>query len=575
MNQALTAFLSKLARDYILIAKLLIAVALTCLATFTYLSGVFDRMENLTLDQRFKMRGRQFSYPKLILVEVAEDSIQAVGRWPWDREWHATIVKALKDFGARAVAFDVLFSEPAREQTDTLFAKMIEDAGNVYLPVAFSETEGDEGKGIVRSIPSISSGIAGEGHITITPDSDGILRRIKLRIRHEDKDYYQLGFLLALDFFRVDPSTVRFKPMKVEVPIPGNPPLEIPLTQEGDFVLNWPGKWKDSFRHVSFIDVIVSYAQWLKNEETRIDVDMFEDALCIVGVSATGLFDIRATPVEPAYPAMGVNGTVLNSLVEKKFLRPLSDKANIAILWAMSALIFLIMQKTSYIKTMTLMLVLTASYLIVSYGLFIYGSVIITIVYPLFLILTTYLALTAYHQIVISIEKNRLMRLAVTDPLTGLYNIAHFKRLLQAELLSTQLRAKKDISIVMVDGDHFKGVNDTYGHPAGDTVLRGISEVLKGTCRALDVAARYGGEEFIIMLPGATLEAAVKVAEKMRAGIESHRFLTAHGAPNHVVTASFGVVAHKLTEDMDAFLKRVDEALYFAKDSGRNRVCTL
>ena len=575
MNQALSSLFTKLARDYIFVAKLFIAIIITLTTTFIYLSSIFDRMEQLTLDQRFKVRGRQFTYSKLILVEVAEDSIQAVGRWPWDREWHATIVKALKDFGVRTIAFDVLFSEPANPQTDTLFARMIENANNVFLPVAFNETEGEIGYSLVRSIPEISQGVRGEGHITITPDSDGILRRIKLRIQHEERYYFQLGFLMALEFFGVDPKDVRFYPTKVEVPIPDNPVLEIPLTDEGDFILNWAGKWKESFRHVSFIDVIVSYTQWLKNEPTRIPVEPFEDALCIIGVSATGLFDIRATPVEPAYPAMGVNATVLNSIIEKKFQIPLSDKANIGILWGMSALIFLIMQGTGYLRTMILILVLAASYVAASFGLFIYGSIITTIVYPLVLIFSSYIALTAYHQIVITIEKNRLMRLATTDPLTGLFNIGHFKRLLQAELLSTQLRTKKDLCLVMADGDKFKNINDSYGHPAGDAVLRGLAEVLRNTCRALDVAARYGGEEFIIMLPGATLEAAIKVAEKMREGIARERFLVHHAAPEKQVTASFGVVAHKPGEDMDTFLKRVDEALYLAKDSGRNCVCTI
>ena len=128
---------------------------------------------------------------------------------------------------------------------------------------------------------------------------------------------------------------------------------------------------------------------------------------------------------------------------------------------------------------------------------------------------------------------------------------------------------------MMADGDHFKKVNDTYGHAVGDDVLRGLSDVLRLNCRALDVAARYGGEEFIVMLPGATLDSGLKVAEKMRAGVETRRYSLGPGGSPVTFTASFGVVAFVPGESMDEFLKRADEALYLAKKTGRNCVCTL
>lgn len=540
-----------------------------------YNTGVFDRLEYLTIDQRFKARGTQFSHPKIVLIEIAEDSIENVGRWPWDRGWHATAVKALKDFGAKEVAFDVLFSEPADEETDTLFSKMILSSENVYLPVAFGDIKDGEGVDILKAIPILSRNAVNEGHITIIPDRDGIIRRIKPKVTYKGYDYWQLGFIMGLNYLGVKLDSIKYSPRFVEFSLPSNPSVKIPLTDEGDLILNWVGLWKESFQHVSFIDTIVSYTQWLKGESPRIDPKIFKDALCIIGVSATGLFDIRATPVEPAYPAMGVNATVLNTVIERSFLRPASHLTNILILWLVISMIFIIMMRTNYVQTMLSIIVLTFVYIAIAFILFIFLGIIITIIYPIFLITTSYIALTAYHQIVISIEKNRLMKLATTDPLTGLYNVGHFKRLLQAELQSTQLRTKKDICLVMIDGDHFKKVNDSYGHPAGDAVLRGFGEILRANCRALDVAARYGGEEFIIMLPGANIEAAIKVADKIRNDIEQRRFLGEFGAPNHIQTASFGVANYQTPEDMDSTLSRVDKALYLAKESGRNRVCTL
>ena len=311
---------SYLANEYLQYSKVAVVLIVAALATVAYRTGFLDSFENVTLDQRFKLRSQQFTHPKIILIEIAEDSIQNIGRWPWSREWHATLVKALSAFGAKAVAFDVLFSEPAGAEGDTLFSQSIQKAGNVYLPVAFSETVGSKASGTVTSIPAFRDAIRGEGHITITPDPDGLLRRIKPRLKYEDDDYLQLGLKMALDLYGVKESEIVYYADHLEIPIPNNPVLRVPLTKEGDLLLNWAGRWNQSFLHVSFIDVVVSYAQWVKGQKPRIPVEIFDDAICIVGVTATGLFDIRSIPLEPAYPAVGVTATVLNSLLERKFL---------------------------------------------------------------------------------------------------------------------------------------------------------------------------------------------------------------------------------------------------------------
>ncbi len=572
MNKATSIILTRLARDYILSAKFLIAIVLTLIATLSYASGIFDRIENLTLDQRFKIRDVQQVSPKIVLIEVAEDSIKSIGRWPWDREWHATIVKALKDMGASSIAFDVLFSEEADPQTDLLFANMIKSTGNVFLPVAFADIVQRTGGGLLKSMPLFTEHVKGEGHISIKPDDDGILRRIRVAITGPQKTYFQLGFSIAMKELGVDIETVRLARNQVIVPIAGEPDLVVPLTDDGDMIINWPGRWSDTYEHVSFIDTIVTYTQWLKGQKTRIPVDMFKDAIVIIGVSATGLYDIRATPLEPAYPAMGINATILNSVLQKRFVTTVSDKTNIFILWLMSALIFLIMLRTNYLQSMMMIIGIAICHTVIATIAFVYFGIVIAVIYPLFLILSSYVALTAYHQIIITIEKTRLMRLATTDSLTGMYNIGHFKRLLQAEMASMELRKKKDICLIMSDGDKFKYVNDTFGHSYGDEVLRAIADIMKTNCRALDVAARYGGEEFIVMLPGAPIEAAVKVAEKMRATIEAREFILGKDKVKHPVTASFGVTAYISGESMEDIFKRVDAGLYEAKNTGRNKV---
>jgi diguanylate cyclase (GGDEF)-like protein len=123
----------------------------------------------------------------------------------------------------------------------------------------------------------------------------------------------------------------------------------------------------------------------------------------------------------------------------------------------------------------------------------------------------------------LELARERLRQLAITDGLTGLYNHRYFKEHLEQELYRAS-RHQSRVSVVMVDIDHFKKFNDTYGHPAGDAILRAIARLLKENIRKIDIAARYGGEEFCLVLVETPKAAAVVVAEKVRRLVEVHPF---------------------------------------------------
>jgi len=553
--------------------KFIVVLLAALISNFIFKGGYLDSFENVTLDQRFRLRTNQQIHSKIIIVEAAEDSIQAIGRWPWDREWHATLIKALQDFGVKLVAFDVLFSEESTNEADYLFADHVEDAGNVLLSVAFAEERNGKVYGLIESIPVLKKAAAGEGHITISPDSDGLLRRIKLKYHYEGRDYYQLGFKVALQYLGVDESKILFRDQKVSVPMSDGHMLDIPLTDDGDLLINWAGNWNETFIHVSYIDVIVSYTQWLKGQTTRIPIEIFEDALCIVGVTATGLFDIRSIPLDSSYPAVGINATILNSTLQGNFLTVLSTQKGSMILWGLAILIFFCNFKFTYLQSTILFILMSVVYVGIAVTLFMSLNLIIPLAYPLFLIFLSYLWLTAYHQMVITMEKRSLLKLATHDTMTGLFNIGHFKLLLNAEIKSVKLRRNQAISLLMVDADHFKRVNDTFGHQSGDEVLKTVADTLKNISRALDVACRYGGEEFVLMLPGAGTQDAVRVAEKIRKVLENTKFYLGENHTLYQMTLSLGVSTYNGKESLDDFIKRADKALYEAKETGRNRVC--
>lgn len=157
--------------------------------------------------------------------------------------------------------------------------------------------------------------------------------------------------------------------------------------------------------------------------------------------------------------------------------------------------------------------------------------------------------------------------LASTDSLTGAYNRLKFAELFAVEL-QRALRYGGGLALIMFDIDHFKCINDEFGHSEGDRVLKEVTRLVRDLIRETDVMTRWGGEEFMILVPRDGREAATALAEKLRGAMEGHHF---SGMPK--VTASFGVSEYMPGDTLESLCARVDEALYRAKHEGRNRVC--
>ena len=164
------------------------------------------------------------------------------------------------------------------------------------------------------------------------------------------------------------------------------------------------------------------------------------------------------------------------------------------------------------------------------------------------------------------------LELAVTDELTGLNN----RRFMEGQIIALVERSAAGgdpVAALMIDIDHFKKINDTYGHDVGDEVLREFAARLASNVRAIDLPCRYGGEEFTVIMPGASIEAAEKVAERIRLHVAGAPFRVAAGSELLNVTISIGVAASMGEHDTpEALIKRADEAVYEAKAGGRNRV---
>lgn len=179
-----------------------------------------------------------------------------------------------------------------------------------------------------------------------------------------------------------------------------------------------------------------------------------------------------------------------------------------------------------------------------------------------------------HYQDSLRLELEQKVDLSTKDSLTSLFNRRYFDIHIK-QMVDRVKSSDKVMSVLMLDVDHFKGVNDTYGHQAGDAVLKMLSVVLQDQFRVTDLIARYGGEEFVILLGNVEREEALQIAERVRSAVENKDFIVPGSSASLGQTVSIGVAELEAEDDVEKLIARADKALYKAKNSGRNKVVSL
>ena len=534
-------------------------------------AGVLERFRLNGLDFLFRLRGTSAYNPHVIIVEINEDNISKVGRWPWNREWFATVSVALKELGAKYTYFDVIFSEPSTQadrKDDKVFAEAIKKTDNVYLPFAFQEYSIDI-ESALFPVEEFSAGISGCGPVNIYPDLDGALRKIPLYFDLYGYIYPHVVLKLAMDYMgmgidRIGPDFIVISNPQEEI--------KIPLVDGNKLIINWSGNWKDTFTHYSFLDVLMAYKNSIAGDPPGIDIKPFKDSICLVAVTAIGLHDIKPTSVDPEHPGIGIMATALSNILDRKLIKACPFRLNLLFIFILALIppIFISGEKP-----------LRGVFIVILAGVIFFGAVVylfgkncwIDYTLPLLTLVASYLSVATFRFIRVAVERQRFMQLSVTDGLTGLTNIMSFKVTLKSECAQGRITHHHRFCVLMTDIDHFKDFNDTYGHAVGDLVLKELADVLKNSVRAADVVARYGGEEMVILLRNASLDNGMSVAEKIRENVESHVIRDENGT--YKATISLGVARFHHQDDENMIIKRADAGLYKAKNMGRNRVETI
>lgn len=547
---------------------------ITGLFVIFFMSGTLTRLENMVLDIFHRYGGLTQTDPRIMLIEIDEESIDEIGPWPWPRRYHAVMARLLDQWGAAAILFDFNFPGETDPKDDQDLVHVLESIrAPFYLPVDYRPQkdkkfwlhglpvvfEKNEGKMVWdHSLQSIEKNARGLGHHFFKNDPDGILRGVDLRLSDGVEEFPYLGILPAT-VFSGDPSREITELKSVE-------------DENGRVLIPWLRDRGSQFAKCNFAEIIHSYYGIRKGMAPVLSPELIRGKICLVGLTFQAQTQASVT-------ALMTHAQMMNAALTGQWIRPVSRFSNLIFLvlvGLMAGLLFMVLR-----GAMSLLagLFLAAGWVTFAFAAFKYLHLWIFSAHQLLLILALFVFSAIYVQVTASRDRSILFHLATRDGLTGLYVIRHF-RVIMNQIVREATFRKEPLSIILIDIDHFKNINDTHGHPAGDMILKKVAHTLAAHIRKkrpfsqVDFAARYGGEEFIIMLRKSGLKEAVEqVAERLREKVANTQF--EWEGKSVQVTISLGVATLRPGENVpDPMVRRADAALYCAKARGRNRVCS-
>ena len=391
--------------------KCLIVLILPIIIILTSYFKVFETFELATFDLRFKIRPSQVVTDKVVIIEIAEDSLNSMGQWPIDRRYYAALTDVLSKAEVDSIVFDILFSQHSKPASDSAFTESAKNSKNVYLPVALRLTE-HEKVGPFPKAKSIESepfkellnSARGVGHINATTDIDGKRRRVPLFISYQGKVIPQLSFLALSDSLGISIGD-----MKVESSnsIRVNKDIAIPIDDEGQLIINYAGKWGEAFKHYSFVDILTSFRDIQNGKTPAIDLNELKGKICIVGLTAVGTHDLNPIPLEERYPMVGLHANLINTILIKSFIIRVNPVINILILIMLSLIIAFAALKLKPAFEILIALGVLSGFIIIAFILFGFFNIWVDLFYPSVLIIGVYLFCT-FHKY-ISEQKRRLI----------------------------------------------------------------------------------------------------------------------------------------------------------------------
>lgn len=540
------------------LAKLIFAVLAATIAYFFVLSKfyAFAELKLKTQDMIVGISRLAKPAPKnskdIVVITVDDESFRVLNKkWPWRRAMFAYLIDRLKPYQPKVVALDYSFvGESEQKIDDDLFVQAISYAGNVIV-ASYISPEGEyllPWKGIANSVLAY-------GFINKPRDRDFFIRSARAAIFSKEGEVvdYSLGLKTLAKFLNSDSKQITYDGKNINIKN-----LAIPIDKDGTLPVNFRLRGNE-FNCLSFWQAI----------KINLPKETFKDKIVLVGATNEVVHDIYSTPLG-LMPGVIINANELLMFLNRDFINTLPGWLELLIL---CIFVFLAMMLTYKAKTPPRVFFAVVGLILVFWeiGILLFmKNIQIDYFGPAFMMFACYLGVSGFKYFKLALENMSLRTLAITDELTGLFTYRYFELFLNNELERSR-RYGLPLSLVIMDIDHFKKINDTFGHETGNVVLRTIAEHLRKESRKADVLFRYGGEEFCVILTHTLKGGAFNYAEKMRKAIEGLKFPS---EKNLQATSSFGVAsfpevnAQTITELINA----ADTALYKAKSSGRNCV---
>ena len=569
----------------------------------TNFNAFIDMVENRTFDLRQNiMINAHTKQPNQDIAIVAIDEatyeyiLDHYGEWPLPRDVYVKIIDYLETQNPQIIAFDLMFVKSMKSPVNAdealinamakyknVFTAMNLDnqpedlrtppklpdtlAVNVtnYSDINFDSLTFSNCRSILEGILKVTDNI---GMINVSRADDGILRKMPLFVKYQDKYYSQLGLKVALEAINnrnnEKINTKNFIIDKDANLILGN--RKIFTDKDGSVILNWYGP-NGSYTQVPMYKLIK-----VINGEAKDAGFNFKNKIIYFGTTASALFDIKTTPTGKTVPGVEVQATYLNNFLDNNFIVK-ADKAVTAFTGIILALLtgFCIMRITSAFTASFASLSLYLLYILISYYMMKYFNIWIELIYPLMLAILAFISAFIVKYLIKSRDFEQQYKLATTDGLTELYNHRYFQEQMLM-MVENAKRYDREFSLIILDIDFFKKFNDTFGHQAGDAVLRQVAHTLKKNVRATDIVCRYGGEEMSIILPNTPKDEASSTAQKICERVANNKYKLSNDKEGHV-TISLGVATYPHDGSTPSeIIEAADKRLYSAKNNGRNRV---
>jgi adenylate cyclase len=345
----------------------LLAFLSVCVVTALYYNQnqFLEAFEAKSYDLRFKsLRGTLKATPEIGIIKIDDKSIAELGRFPWSRNQYVKLLDRLSASEAKAVLFDVIFSESETKSVDNAFAEAVKKSGNVGLAVAFEWDKNYQVTKSTHTIPQIEKGAAGIGHINVVLEDDGVIRRNQLLVNVDGRQFPSLG-LLGAQMALGEMATAGLFKIKISDKV-------IPVDEDNRMWVNYMGP-PNNYQSFSFVDIV----------NGQVKPENLKGKILFVGATALGVYDMRVTPFSGNTPGVEIHATIADNILSGRFIRRtgLESLFDIALIFALGLFAFYLTKRLGFYAAFPATLVLSTVYIWFAFWMFQQGHWV-SMIYP-------------------------------------------------------------------------------------------------------------------------------------------------------------------------------------------------